>query len=220
MSNEEGIFNTVGDPKNPRLQSVKDIDADSITSTEPAQSDGYDVFANKDDLEAAQRAAERLLEIGRMVTPTRVIFASIIILVLFCSIFATWYWVIPRDAMEIEVAYFQGGGGHVILAEVDNVGSREVYDLRVEIRFESLQGDLYEKTVWQLGQLPAHSSVAGDGLELEIQGPTVWDEYRIVILLDYEDYNGGVHHESFLHVVGSWTSERFVDKGDSRVMMF
>ena len=32
------------------------------------------------------------------------------VLLFFSSIFATYYWIIPRDAVNVEVIYMQSGG--------------------------------------------------------------------------------------------------------------
>jgi hypothetical protein len=56
--------------------------------------------------------------------------------------------------------------------------------------------------------------VAGDNLEMLIIGYTVWDEYSILIDLQYTDYNGKIQSESWAHSVGIWSNENFNDKAE------
>ena len=64
-----------------------------------------------------------------------------------------------------------------------------------------------------ISQISAHSSIAGDELEMMIIGYTVWDEYQLVISLSYVDYSGQLREINQLsHPVGDWSQEIFLDK--------
>ena len=62
--------------------------------------------------------------------------------------------------------------------------------------------------------ISSHSSVAGDDLEMLIQGYTVWDNYVIAIDLKYTDYNGEDKTLIKTHEVGDWTWEEFKDRSN------
>jgi len=173
-----------------------------------------------DQHEIAQKAAERLLELGRYITPSRVFAASAIILLLLSSIFATWYWVIPRDSVDLESKYFQRGGGHVVLVEVNNLGTRAIRDVTVTVLFEDSEGFTLAESTWHKGEMPAHSSYSGDDLELLVRGHTVWAEYNIVLSLSWQDGAGRAHSETFTHTVGEWVSEEFTDHAGRNWILF
>ena len=42
----------------------------------------------------------------------------------------------------------QSGGGHVILTQVHNLGSREISEVSVEISFEDLEGNELNNTIF------------------------------------------------------------------------
>ncbi|MGY8702045.1 MAG: hypothetical protein ACKVHH_04980 [Candidatus Poseidoniales archaeon] len=198
------------------------ITADGRVVTDDSEIAAIQVLdeATEEEYEIAQQAAERLLRLGRSITPVRVFAASAILLLLLSSIFATWYWVIPRDAVEVETVYFQRGGGHVILVQVDNLGSRTIRDISLTLIFEDSEGFNIAETSWHKGELPSHSSYSGDDLELLVQGYTVWDEYTIVISLSWQDDSGRKHSETFSHQVGEWTSEHFYDEAGKNWILF
>ena len=66
----------------------------------------------------------------------------------------------------------------------------------------------------EVDRIEAHSSLAGDNLEMLIIGHTVWAEYSISINLQYTDYNGNTQLDSWSHSVGFWSSEYFNDKSE------
>ena len=104
------------------------------------------VYATKEELEKSEQAAEMLQTIQETLSPVRLLAASLVVLLLLSSVFATYYWVIPRDAVNVEVIYMQSGGGHVILAQVHNVGSRGISEVSVEISFEDQEGNELNNT--------------------------------------------------------------------------
>ena len=174
----------------------------------------------QEEIDAANRAAERLLSLGKKITPARVFAASGILLLLFGSIFATWYWVIPRDAVDVQTAYFQRGGGHVVMVQVDNVGSRAIRDVSLDLVMEDSEGFNIAETSWHRGEMPAHSSYSGDDLELLVRGYTVWEEYTLILTLSWQDDSGRQHSETFTHQVGEWTSQRMTDEAGRNWILF
>ena len=97
---------------------------------------------SREEVEIAEEYAEKILEIGEQVTIGRVLLASFAVLMVILSGFAGWYWVIPRDAIDVETNYLQAGGGHVVLVQVDNSGTRAVSDVSVQINFKDISGQL------------------------------------------------------------------------------
>ena len=55
------------------------------------------------------------------------------------------------------------------------------------------------------------------GSRLLVNGTSVWENYTIEILLNYE-YYGGDRSERWTHDVGGWTMEMFVDKSPYRFL--
>ena len=64
----------------------------------------------------------------------------------------------------------------------------------------------------EVDAVSAHSSVAGDDLEMLIVGHTVWDNYVIAIDLKYTDYRGDLQFMVVTHDVGDWAWEEFKDR--------
>ncbi len=163
--------------------------------------------------EDMQRVSKAFDKIRREVSPGRVALAGIVFLLLIGVIVSGWYWALPRDAVNVETQYLQRGG-HLMMSEIHNVGSRDIIDVSVQIEFQSLEGEVLGLMSIQVDRIESHSSLAGDDLEMLIIGYTVWDEYVVVIDLDYTDYNGNLQSNSWSHSVGIWSSEHFNDKAD------
>ena len=125
-------------------------------------------------------------------------------------------WVIPYDNVDVKIAYMQAGSGHVVLAELDNKGSRTLEDVTLTIRFLDADGIEKGRSDFAIDDLPAHTSVAGDDLELIVAGQSVWEQYTIEIILNYQYYGGGDASERWIHEVGDWTREVFVDEAPFR----
>lgn len=100
------------------------------------------------------------------------------------------------------------------MSEIHNEGSRDITDVSVQIEFQSLEGEVLGLMSVEVDRIDAHSSLAGDSLEMMIIGYSVWDEYSIVIDLQYTDYNNNIQSETWSHSVGIWSSEYFNDKAD------
>ena len=119
------------------------------------------------------------------VSPTRVVFASIAVLLMLAASLFVVDWVVPYDRVSVDVVYRQGGPGHVVLVELGNDGSRAIDDVDLSIRFIDSDGMEVGRQDFSRDSLPAHSSVSGDELELLIDGASVWENYTIEIILYY-----------------------------------
>ncbi|MED5271906.1 MAG: hypothetical protein VYE59_05525 [Candidatus Thermoplasmatota archaeon] len=170
------------------------------------------VYATKEELEKSEQAAEMLQTIQETLSPVRLLAASLVVLLLLSSVFATYYWVIPRDAVNVEVIYMQSGGGHVILAEVHNVGSRGISEVSVEISFEDQEGNELNNTIFYREEIGAHISVASNDLELTVPGATVWDNYEIKITINYKDGKNNQRSKTWTHPVGDYVYDWFTNK--------
>ena len=164
-------------------------------------------------LQASKDAALFVQELSREITPRRVALSGLVLMLIVGAIFSGWYWVIPRDSVMVETLYMQRGG-HLVMSEIHNTGSRAITDVELEVRFQSLEGELLEFMIIEVETISSHSSVAGDDLEMLIQGYTVWDNYVIAIDLKYTDYNGEDKTLIKTHEVGDWTWEEFKDRSN------
>tara|TARA_B100000767_G_C19775181_1_gene542157 strand:+ start:3830 stop:4495 length:666 start_codon:yes stop_codon:yes gene_type:complete len=214
MANEDKItFDEHGDMlvHEDDIESVGLLD---VARLQKIESLGYsldeDGIETYEDMQKVSKAIEL---IRREVSPSRVALAGIVFLLLIGVMASGWYWALPRDAVDIETQYLQRGG-HLLMSEVHNVGSREITDVSVQIEFQSLDGDVFGVMSVEVDKIDAHSSLAGDNLEMLIIGYTVWDEYSIHIDLQYTDYNNNIQNEAWSHSVGVWSNEYFRDKAD------
>jgi hypothetical protein len=206
----EGMYSLVGDPENPDLEAA---DAGPLSLTDrikqmtkrPRVEESYEATA--EEREMAERALEKARLVASQITPMRVVLASIFMAALMFSIFALGFWVVPRDAVTVEVVYKQGGPGHVVLVQVHNYGSRPIAAVEVEVTFSDADGNLLNSTSFTKDTIPAHTSIAGDDLELIITGVSTWDVYRLEVTLDYDNYDGAVEAQSWGMDVGEWTFE-------------
>ena len=205
----EGMYTLVGDPDNPDLEAAND---GKISLTDRIRKLKNKVM--KDDFEPteeqrdiADKAYIRAKEVANVVTPTRVVLASVFMAALMFSIFALGFWVIPRDAVDVDVVYKQGGPGHVVLLQVHNYGSRPIANVEVDASFSNQDGEVLNSTHFGPVSLLAHTSIAGDSLELVITGESIWELYTIEITLDYDNYDGAVTKQSWIIEVGEYTFE-------------
>ena len=170
-----------------------------------------------EDWEAEQEAAKLLLTLKREITPSRVAMAGAVLFMIITMTVSGWYWLLPRDAVTVETHYMQRGG-HLMMSELHNDGSRAITDVKLEVEFQSADGELIEVMSLELDRLGSHSSISGDDLEMMVLGHTVWDDYTIVIDLEYRDYTGKLRQPpAFTHQVGDWSQEIFMDKADRHV---
>ena len=205
----EGMYTLVGDPENPDLEAAED---GKISLTDRIKRMKKKII--KDDFEPtdeqrelAEQAYARAQDVAGLVTPTRVVLASVFMAALMFSVFALGFWVVPRDAVDVEVVYKQGGPGHVVLIQVHNFGSRPIANVEVDASFSNQDGEVLNSTQFGPVSLLAHTSIAGDNLELVITGESIWELYIIEITLDYENYDGAVAKQSWIIVVGDYTFE-------------
>jgi len=161
-------------------------------------------------LEASKDAARLVQDLKREVTPNRVAMAGVILLLLVGALFSGWYWVIPRDSVTVETLYIQRGG-HVVMSEIHNTGSREITDVSMSVKFQSLDGEVIDIMSIEVDKISSHSSVAGDDLEMQILGHTVWDSYVIAVEIQWISYDGEVNRIIQTHEVGEWAWEVFED---------
>ena len=205
----EGMYTLVGDPENPELEAADD---GKISLTDRIKRMKKKII--KDDFEPtdeqrelAEQAYARAQDVVGLVTPTRVVLASVFMAALMFSVFALGFWVVPRDAVDVEVVYKQGGSGHVVLIQVHNFGSRPIANVEVDASFSNQDGEVLNSTQFGPVSLLAHTSIAGDNLELVITGESIWELYIIEITLDYENYDGAVAKQSWIIEVGEYTFE-------------
>ena len=165
-----------------------------------------------EDSDAATERAHEILQIvgerGEKVRPSRVIFASVAVLLILSGVMIIGTWIVPYDRTSVDVVYLQGVGGHVVLAELDNKGSRSITDVQLDIRFLDDNSNEIARSTFQTDEIAAHTSIAGDDLELIAPGASVWENYTIEIILDYT-YRGTEYNERWTYNVGSWTMEMF-----------
>lgn len=167
----------------------------------------------------AQQAALFIKDTIRNINPSRVAIAGLIMLLLVGLIASGWYWVLPRDDVEVETIYMQRGG-HLIMSELYNDGSRAITDVTVQVEFQDEFGTLIQEMRIDVDEVAAHSSLAGDDLEMIVLGYTVWDEYILEVSVTWTSFDNRVHTESWSHVVGEWASERFVDDCETTTKLF
>ncbi len=166
---------------------------------------------SEDSDAATERAHEILQIVGERVEkvrPSRVIFASVAVFLILSGIMIIGTWIVPYDRTSVDVVYLQGVGGHVVLVELDNKGSRSITDVQLDIRFLDDDSNEIARSTFQTDEIAAHTSIAGDNLELIAPGASVWENYTIEIILDYT-YRGTQYNERWTYNVGSWTMEMF-----------
>jgi len=169
--------------------------------------------------EAAQEAAKLLSTLSKEITPIRVAMAGAVLFMLITMTLSGWYWLLPRDAVTVETQYMQRGG-HLMMAELHNDGSRAITEVVLEIEFQTLEGEVLGLMALELREMKAHTSISGDELEMMVVGHTVWDEYIVVVDVGYRDYSGSLREASWTHIVGVWSQEIFKDKAERHVWPF
>ena len=208
------------------------VHEDDIIASQPlgllATSQRQEAFAMGLDLDdpeqaeaymQAQQAALFIKERIRNINPARVAIAGLIMLLLVGLIASGWYWVLPRDDVEVETIYMQRGG-HLVMSELFNDGIRAITDVTVQVEFQDEFGNLIQEMRIDVDKVASHSSVAGDDLEMIVLGYTVWDEYILKVSVTWTSFDNRVHTETWSHVVGEWASERFVDDCETTTKLF
>ena len=192
-----------------------------VTQQRDAMNMGFDLN-DPEEAEAyrqAQEVAQFVKERIRDINPVRVAIAGLILLMLVGLIASGWYWAIPRDDVEVHTVYMQRGG-HLVMTELQNDGSRAIRDVVVEVQFLDPQDVLIQTMKVEVDEVKAHSSLAGDDLEMMILGYTVWDEYTLRISVRYTMFDNSQNLMEVDHVVGSYASEIFVDQVETTTRLF
>ena len=82
------------------------------------------------------------------------------------------------------------------MAELFNDGSREISDVTLKVEFIDEDEEVLAKLQVSFDQLPSHTSVSGDQMELDVRGYTVWAEYTIVIDITWTNFKGVENKET------------------------
>jgi hypothetical protein len=168
-------------------------------------------------MEDVRRAKAAVDSLGSKISSRQVALAGIVLLMFLGVMVSSWYWVLPRDAVNVETQYMQRGG-HLMMSEIHNTGSRAITDVTVQVHFQSENGsEIYQTMRIDVETIEAHSSIAGDDLEMLIVGYTVWDDYLITVEIEWTDYNGDEQRESWEHEVGYWATEFFMDRTERTI---
>ncbi len=167
----------------------------------------------------AQEVAILVKERIRDINPVRVAISGLILLLFVGLIASGWYWMIPRDDVEIHTVYMQRGG-HLVMTELQNDGSRAIHDVVVEVQFLDSQDVLIQTMRIEVDTVKAHSSVAGDDLEMMVLGYTVWEEYTLRISVRYTMFDNSQNFMEVNHVVGTYATEFFVDQVETTTKLF
>lgn len=167
----------------------------------------------------AQEMALFVKERIRDINPVRVAIAGLILMLMVGLIASGWYWMILRDDVEIHTVYMQRGG-HLVMAELQNDGSREIRDVVVEVEFLDSEGLLIQFMRVEVDSVKAHSSLAGDDLEMMVLGYTVWDEYTLRVSVRYTMFDNTQNFMEVNHVVGAYATEIFVDQVETTTRLF
>ena len=144
----------------------------------------------------AHEALEIIEEKISQISPFRVVFASIsALLVLSASVLAL-VWLVPYDRVSVDVIYKQSGSSHIVLAEINNQGSRAIESVSLDIVFMDDDDAEIQRIHFESDLISAHKSVAGDELEMIVNGESVWENYTIEIIFSYDNYRGPVYEKT------------------------
>ena len=106
------------------------------------------------------------------------------------------------------------------MAELQNDGSREIRDVVVEVEFLDSEGLLIQSMRVEVDSIKAHSSLAGDDLEMMVLGYTVWDEYTLRVSVRYTMFDNTQNFMEVNHDVGAYATEIFVDQVETTTRLF
>ena len=174
-------------------------------------SDEYDPEMYEELHEISQEIGEKVADLTQKISPIRVAIAGLVLMLILGAIASTWYWIIPRDDVEIDVMYLQRNG-HIVMVELINDGSREITDVQLRVDFvDNSQTEIGNISI-SIKSLASHTSIAGDDMELELLGYSVWEEYTIQITIKWTDFRDVENEERFIHKVSDNITERFHDE--------
>mgnify|MGYP001158656511 FL=1 len=182
-------------------------------------SDEYDPEMEEELHEISQEIGEMVVDFAEKISPIRVAIAGLVMILLLGALASTWYWVIPRDDVEIEVMYLQRNG-HIVLVEVINDGSREIKDIDLRVDFVNSDQEEIGNITLSLKSIASHTSVSGDDLELDLRGYSVWEEYTIQVTIKWTDFRGVENEEKFIHKVSENITEIFHDECEEVTWFF
>ncbi len=174
-------------------------------------SDEYDPEVYEELHDMSQEIGEKVAELTQKISPMRVAIAGLVLMLLLGAIASTWYWIIPRDDVEIDVMYLQRNG-HIVMVELINDGSREIRNVDLNVDFVDSSQTIIGSINISIKSLASHTSVSGDDMELELLGYSVWEEYTIQITIEWTDFRGVENKERFIHKVSDNITERFHDE--------
>ena len=118
----------------------------------------------EETMEDVRRAKEAVDALSQKISPRQVALAGIVLLMFMGVLLSGWYWMLPRDSVNVETQYMQRGG-HLMMSEIHNTGSRAITDVVVQVHFESANGsEIYETMRIEVDSISPHSSIAGDYL--------------------------------------------------------
>ena len=171
-------------------------------------SEEYDEEMEEELHERSQEIGEVVVELTEKIHPMRVALAGIILIILLGALASTWYWVIPRDDVEIDILYLQRNG-HVVLAELTNDGSREIRDVTLTVDFVDQENTVLDSLTVSFDSIPSLTSVSGDKMELDLRGYSVWENYTIQVQIEWTDFRGSENKEQFIHMVSEQITAKF-----------
>ena len=194
-----------------------------LEATQRREAAGMGLDLNDPEQAEAYRQAQEMAlfvkERIRDINLVRVAIAGLILMLMVGLLASGWYWIIPRDDVEVHTVYMQRGG-HLVMAELQNDGSREIRDVVVEVEFLDAQGLLIQSMRVEVDSVKAHSSLAGDDLEMMVLGYTVWDEYTLRVSVRYTMFDNTQNFMEVNHVVGTYATEIFVDQVETTTRLF
>ena len=80
-------------------------------------------------------------------------FSTLVVLIVTLLLLGSSLWIVPYDGVTVDVVYRQSGGGHIVLVELDNRGSRSMEDIEMSIRMVDDVGIEIGRTDFEWDQL-------------------------------------------------------------------
>ena len=67
----------------------------------------------EETMEDVRRAKEAVDALSQRISPRQVALAGIVLLMFIGVLLSGWYWMLPRDSVNVETQYMQRGGEHL-----------------------------------------------------------------------------------------------------------
>ena len=117
-----------------------------------------------------------------------------------------WMWVVPRTAVDVEIAYHHSYSGNFIQCRVTNEGTTSFSGLELEL---SVWNDtlLIEQETWHPGTLAPHTSVKLP--PLIYHEPAAYD-YQLLVTLRFSDESGS-HELHWSHTIAEYANLAWLD---------